>query len=62
MRENTPPASPYQGLDEDDDELVYVGDNIDEFIDQLEEIPDNENIEDEEGKQKLNFCEIIFIL
>lgn len=53
MRENTPPASPYQGLDDDDDELVYVGDDIDEVIDQLEEIPDNENIDDEDGKQNL---------
>lgn len=50
MRENTPPASPYQ---DDDEELVYVGDDIDEVIDHLEAIPDGEEInEEDEGKQK----------
>lgn len=48
MRENTPPASPYH---EDDEELVYVGDDIDEVIDQLEAMPDGGE-EIEEGKQK----------
>lgn len=47
MRENTPPASPFN---EEDDELVYVGDDIDEVIEQLEEMPDNEDM-GEEGKQ-----------
>lgn len=46
MRENTPPASPFN----DDEELVYVGDNIDDVIDHLEALPDNEMEEiDEEG-------------
>lgn len=39
MRENTPPASPFN---EEDDELVYVGDNIDEFIEQLEAVDDGD--------------------
>lgn len=38
MRENTPPTSPYNV--EDDDDLIYVGDNIDDVIDLLEEVPD----------------------
>lgn len=48
MRENTPPASPFHG---EDDELIYVGDNIDDVIEQLEEIPDEGGIE--EGKIKI---------
>lgn len=44
MRENTPPASPFN---DEDEELVYVGDDIDEVIDQLEEVPDHEDIDDE---------------
>lgn len=44
MRENTPPASPFH---DEDDELVYVGDDIDEVIEQLEQIPDDEAIEEE---------------
>ncbi|CAG9809908.1 unnamed protein product [Chironomus riparius] len=47
MRENTPPASPYH---DEDEELVYVGDDIDEVIEHLEGIPDNEmeDIDEEE--------------
>lgn len=41
--ENTPPASPYN---EEDDDLVYVGDDIDEVIDHLESFPDNEEVSD----------------
>ena len=52
MKENTPPASPFNN---DDEELVYVGDNIDEVIEHLEEIPDNEMEDVEEGKNELNF-------
>lgn len=48
MRENTPPASPFHDVEEDD-ELVYVGDDIDEVIEQLEQIPDDDAI-DEEGE------------
>jgi len=48
MRDNTPPASPYH---EDDEELVYVGDDIDEVIEHLEAIPDNEMEDIEEGKK-----------
>lgn len=44
MRENTPPASPFH---DEDDELVYVGDDIDEVIEQLEQIPDDDAIEEE---------------
>lgn len=47
MRENTPPASPFQT--EDDDELIYVGDNIDDVIEALEEIPDEGAIDEEGG-------------
>lgn len=46
MLENTPPASPFH---DEDDELIYVGDNIDEVIEQLEEIQDDEA--DDEGKK-----------
>lgn len=55
MKENTPPASPYDDdeQEEDDDELVYVGDNIDDVIEHLEEFPDNEVVSDE-GKQSKN--------
>lgn len=48
MRDNTPPASPYHN---DDEELVYVGDDIDEVIEHLEGIPDNEMEDIEEGKK-----------
>lgn len=44
MLENTPPASPFH---DEDDELVYVGDNIDDVIEQLEQIPDDDAIEEE---------------
>lgn len=44
MRENTPPASPFH---DEDDELVYVGDNIDDVIEQLEQIPNDDAIEEE---------------
>ena len=44
MRENTPPASP---LNDEDDELIYVGDDIDDVIEILEQVPDDG---DEEGK------------
>lgn len=54
MRENTPPASPYQ---EEDDELVYVGDDIDEVIEHLEGMPDNNEELGEEGKQILRIYE-----
>jgi hypothetical protein len=48
MRDNTPPHSPYRN---DDEELVYVGDDIDEVIQHLEEIPDDEEDDDyAEGK------------
>lgn len=47
MRQNTPPASPYH---DEDEELVYVGDDIDEVIEHLEGMPDEE-IGEEEGKQ-----------
>ena len=47
MRENTPPASPYH---DEDEELVYVGDDIDEVIEHLEGIPDNEMEDIDEGK------------
>lgn len=47
MRENTPPTSP---LHNEDDELVYVGDDIDEVIEQLEAIEDDGAIEEEDGK------------
>lgn len=43
MRENTPPASPFH---DEDDELIYVGDNIDDVINQLEEIQDDGDIEE----------------
>lgn len=52
MRENTPPSSPFHVEDvedEEDDELIYVGDNIDDVIEQLEAIEDDGAI-DEEGK------------
>lgn len=58
MRENTPPASPYN--DEDDD-LIYVGDNIDDVIEQLEQIPDDEPI-DEEGEEKNYLRELCTII
>lgn len=48
MRENTPPASPFHG-EEDDDDLVYVGDDIDEVIEHLEQMPDGGPY-DEDGK------------
>lgn len=53
MRENTPPASPFHN-EADDEELIYVGDNIDDVIEQLEEIPDDgaermDEIEEEDG-------------
>lgn len=47
MRENTPPTSPYHGEDDEDDDLIYVGDNIDDVIEQLEQIEDDGAIEDE---------------
>lgn len=43
MREDTPPASPFN---DEDDELVYVGDDIDEVIEHLESFPDDADIED----------------
>jgi hypothetical protein len=46
MRENTPPASPFDGRDDDD--LVYVGDDIDEVIEHLENFQGNEEEEDGE--------------
>lgn len=47
--ENTPPHSPYNP--EEDDDLVYVGDDIDEVIAHLEEIPDDgPPPEDDEGE------------
>lgn len=58
MRENTPPASPFHGEDEDD-ELVYVGDNLDDVIEALEEIPDDGPIDDEEGEKKLYYTLMI---
>lgn len=45
MRENTPPSSPFHT---EDDELVYVGDDIDEVIEHLESFPDDGDIEDNE--------------
>ena len=55
MRENTPPHSPFspkkddesddQVHPEDDEDLVYVGDDIDEVIEHLEGFP-----VDEEGQ------------
>lgn len=48
MRENTPPASPFnEDFNEEDDELIYVGDNIDDVIEQIEAFPDGGA--DEEG-------------
>lgn len=47
MRQNTPPASPYN---DEDDELIYVGDNIDDVIDMLEEVPDEGAPSVDEGK------------
>lgn len=44
MRENTPPASPFN---EEDDELVYVGDDIDEVIEHLESFPDDGEVEED---------------
>lgn len=44
MRENTPPASPFN---DDDDDLVYVGDDIDEVIEHIEGFERPE--EDDEG-------------
>ncbi|KAG5672261.1 hypothetical protein PVAND_002402 [Polypedilum vanderplanki] len=41
MRNNTPPTSPYQN-DDEEEEFIYVGDDIDEVIENLEEIPDND--------------------
>lgn len=51
MKQNTPPASPYHP--EDDDELVYVGDNIDDVIAHLEEVPVDESAADadDEGEE-----------
>lgn len=46
MRENTPPASPFH---EEDDDLIYVGDNIDDVIEQLEEYQGDDPTE-EDGK------------
>lgn len=48
MRENTPPASPFHV--EEDDDLIYVGDNIDDVIELIEDMPENEPVE-EEGKK-----------
>lgn len=53
MREDTPPASPFQ---DEDDELVYVGDDIDEVIEQLEQIPDDDAIEEEGECGSLIHC------
>lgn len=53
MKENTPPASPFDDQEEDDDDLVYVGDNIDDVIEHLEEFPDNQEISDE-GEHAIN--------
>lgn len=50
MRENTPPTSPFHGED-DDEEVIYVGDDIDEVIEALEQIPDATEPIEEEGKQ-----------
>jgi hypothetical protein len=51
MRENTPPTSPYHESDEED--LVYVGDDIDEVIEHLEGMPENDEEEiDGEGESK----------
>lgn len=47
MKENTPPASPFDDQEDDEDDLVYVGDNIDDVIEHLEEFPDNEVVSDE---------------
>ena len=41
-QENTPPVSPYNEDPNSDDELVYVGDEIDEVIQQLEEADDED--------------------
>jgi hypothetical protein len=50
MRENTPPASPFTT---EDDELVYVGDDLDEVIEHLEAIPDDgPPIEDDDDDGK----------
>lgn len=54
MRENTPPSSPYR-TDEEDEELIYVGDDIDEVIDQLEEMPEEEDEDMNEGKSPHGF-------
>jgi hypothetical protein len=48
MRENTPPHSPYNEED-DDEELVYVGDDIDEVIEHLEATGNDEEMS-EDGK------------
>lgn len=58
MRENTPPASPFH--DEDDD-LVYVGDNIDEVIEELEHFTDDGAIA-EDGKHNLFDSNCVFIV
>jgi hypothetical protein len=50
MRQNTPPASPYN---DEDDELIYVGDNIDDVIDMLEEVPDEGAVGPDDGKKFL---------
>ena len=42
-QENTPPVSPYNDDPNSDDELVYVGDDIDEVIQQLGEDEDGMN-------------------
>lgn len=47
MRQDTPPMSPNSIHPEDDDDLVYVGDDIDEVIELLEGLPDNEEPNDE---------------
>ena len=53
MRENTPPHSPFSPKTDDetddyvnpeeDDDLVYVGDDIDEVIEHLEGFPADED-------------------
>lgn len=45
-QENTPPVSPYNEDPNSDDDLVYVGDDIDEVIEHLENAGDPE---DEDG-------------
>lgn len=51
MRENTPPTSPHH---EDDEDLVYVGDDIDEVIDILKQCQTKKRLRMKVNKKNKN--------